>query len=259
MRQWSMKGELDKLSEVELEAMAAAAREVMECHRVLGKTGGNVVAELLPRDTAFRQFDHCPPGDIYDRDTHSQYYYHAHRSGEHGHFHTFMRESGMPDGVQPVAQSETPNMIESANKLSHIVAISMDARGWPRGLFTTNRWVTSEYWHRADDVCAMLDRFDIDHTWPSWATNRWVSAMLRLFRPQIVQLLAERDVVVANWQEKHTDKDVFEDRQLDSPSHVEISLDRQIRAVQAALDAHGGEPVRACINSGFRSPPAPDP
>ena len=96
----------------------------------------------------------------------------------------------------------------------------------------------------------MLDRFDIDHTWPSWATNRWVSAMLRLFRPQIVQLLAERDVVVANWQEKHTDKDVFEDRQLDSPSHVEISLDRQIRAVQVALDAHGGELGRACINSG---------
>jgi hypothetical protein len=170
-----------------------------------------------------------------------------------------MRESGMPDGVQPVAQSETPNMIKSANKLSHIVAISMDARGWPRGLFTTNRWVTSEYWHRADDVCAMLDRFDIDHTWPSWATNRWVSAMLRLFRPQIVRLLRERDVVVANWQEKHTDKDVFEDRQLDSPSHVEISLDRQIRIVQAALDAHGGEPARACIKAGFRSPPAPDP
>jgi hypothetical protein len=244
MRQWSMKRELGKLNVEELEVMAAAAREVLECHRVLGKTGGNVVAEVLPRDTIFRQFDHCPPGDIYDRDTHSQYYYHAHRSGEHGHFHTFMRESGMPDGVQPVEQSETPNMRNHDNKLSHIVAISMDARGWPLGLFTTNRWVTSEYWYSADDVCAMLDRFDIDHTWPSWATNRWVSAMLRLFRPQIVQLLRERDAVVANCKEKHADKDMFEDRRLELPSQVEISLDRQIRAVQAALDAFGGEPSR---------------
>jgi hypothetical protein len=233
----TMKSEFGKLNEDELEAMAAAAREVMECHRVLAKTGGNVVAEVLPRDTTFRQFDHCPPGDIYDRDTHSQYYYHAHREGEHGHFHTFMRETGMPDGVQPVEQSLTPNMGKRGDKLSHIVAISMDSRGGPFGLFTTNRWVTSEHWYRAEEVCTMLDRFDIDHTRPSWATNRWVTAMLRLFRPQIVQLLRERDAVVANWQKKHADEDVFEDRRLEVPSQVEISLDRQIPAIQTALDA----------------------
>ncbi|WP_446730895.1 DUF6969 family protein [Pseudomonas sp. SST3] len=30
---------------------------------------------------------------VYDRDSHAQYYYHAHREGGvgHGHFHTFIR------------------------------------------------------------------------------------------------------------------------------------------------------------------------
>lgn len=37
--------------------------------------------------------------------THSQYYYHAQRSdaGEHGHFHLFIRQPGMPEGIYPIA------------------------------------------------------------------------------------------------------------------------------------------------------------
>jgi hypothetical protein len=63
--------------------------------------------------------------------------------------------------------------------------------------------------------------------------------MIRLFRPQIGKLLHERDVMITEWQEKHPDEDVFEDRRLDLPSKVEISLDEQIRAVQDALDTCG--------------------
>lgn len=226
------------LSREELEVMAEAAHEVVEWHRVLAKTGDNIVSEVLPPDGTFYEYDHCPPGDIYDPETHSQYYYHAHRSGEHGHFHTFLREKGMPEGARPVAQSEAEYFKQRDDKLSHLVAISMDRRGWPIGLFTTNRWVTTENWYAAEQVSCMLDRFRIDLARPSWPTNRWVTAMLRLFRPQIVKLLYERDAVVADWQKKHPEDDVFEDRRLDLPSRIEISLDQQIRAVQAALDAH---------------------
>ena len=40
-------------------------------------------------------------GDVYDAETHAQFFYHAHpaeqrRSGEHGHFHCFLRPRGMP-------------------------------------------------------------------------------------------------------------------------------------------------------------------
>jgi len=230
---------LQDLSREQLVAMAEAVSEVVECHCVLAKTGDNIVSEILPTDSTFYQFDHCPPGDIYDPESHGQYYYHAHREGEHGHFHTFLREKGMPPGVEPVAQSEAPYFEQRQDKLCHLVAISMDPMGWPIGLFTTNRWITTENWYAAEDVCRMLEHFRIDLARPSWPTNRWVTAMIRLFRPQIERLLCERDVAIAEWQENHPDEDVFEDRRLDLPSKVEISLDEQIRAVQDALDTCG--------------------
>ncbi len=138
--------DLSALGTEQLEAMADAGLEVLECHRVLAKTGNNIVSEVLPREATFYEFDHCPPGDIYDPEAHSQFYYHAHRSGEHGHFHTFMREAGMPEGVHPVEQSEFDYLKERDDRLSHLVAISMDRRGVPIALFTTNRWVTAENW-----------------------------------------------------------------------------------------------------------------
>ena len=63
---------LQDLSREPLEAMAEAAREVVECHRVLARTGDNIVSEVLPTDSTFYQFDHCPPGDIYDPESHGQ-------------------------------------------------------------------------------------------------------------------------------------------------------------------------------------------
>ncbi len=231
--------DLSALGTEQLEAMADAGLEVLECHRVLAKTGDNIVSELLPREGTFYELDHCPPGDIYDSEAHSQYYYHAHRSGEHGHFHTFMREAGMPEGVHPVEQSESDYLKERDDRLSHLVAISMDRYGVPIALFTTNRWVTLENWYAAEDVCAMVDRFRIDHAQPSWAANRWVTAMFRLFRPQIVELLDIRDGVVAEWQKKHPDRDVFEDRKLALPSRVEISLNEHIHAIKTALEVRG--------------------
>ena len=228
--------DLTALDRAALEAMAEAATEVLECHRALVKGGSNVVAEVLPQHGTFYQLDHCPPGDVYDRATHSQYYYHAHRDGEHGHFHTFVREAGMPEGVQPVPQSETKGMKANDGKLSHLVAISMDKRGLPKALFTTNRWVTAENWYVAPDVIAMLDRFDIDHAQPSWPTNCWVSALLRMFRPQVVALLQQRDARLDDWRRLHPGEDVFEDRRLEVLSYTEISLQDQVDAIHAALE-----------------------
>ena len=231
--------DFNKLSAQELETMAEAGREVAKWEQVLAKTGDNVVGELLRTRDTFYEFEHCPPGDIYDRENHAQYYYHAHRPGEHGHFHTFLREKGIPKDCHPVDQSEADYMKQRDDTYSHLVAISMDRKGFPIGLFTTNRWVTAENWYAADDVSAMLDRFEIDHAQPSWPVNRWIGAMFRLFRPQIVELVRERDAVVADWQRRHPDRDVYEDRDLDLPSRIGISVDQQISDVQMALSAPG--------------------
>ncbi|MHA1152456.1 MAG: DUF6969 family protein [Alphaproteobacteria bacterium] len=43
-----------------LEAMADAGLEVIECHRVLAKTGDNIVSEVLPREGTFYELEHFP-------------------------------------------------------------------------------------------------------------------------------------------------------------------------------------------------------
>ncbi len=222
-----------------LERMAAAGAEIQECHRVLRKTGDNVVGEILRHQGTFYEWNHYPKGDAFDPDSNAQYYYHAHpgptRQAEHGHFHTFLRPKGMPPGIRPV---DVPDLVlpEGPNDaLSHLVAIAMDHPGYPTRLFTTNRWVTGEVWYRAADVVAMLDLFSIDLARPSWPTNRWITAMIGLFRPQIESLLAARDAAVAEWQEGHPDTDVYEDRELEVTSVTAITVDRQLRGIRRAL------------------------
>ena len=157
-------------------ALFEAGVEVLECRRVLLRGGLNVVGEVLRGHDAFVEMEHYPPDDVFDADSHAQYYYHAHRgAAEHGHFHTSLRAGGMPDGVAP-AQAGTASepWPEGEEAISHLVAVSMDAWGEPIGLFACNRWVTGESWYAAEDVIRMLERFEIDHAWPSWPANRWL-------------------------------------------------------------------------------------
>jgi hypothetical protein len=230
-----MIADFSKLSRKQLETMLAAGEEVAECTRVLTKGGLNVVGEVLKGQGKFIKLNHYPKGDVYDRDSHSQYYYHAHRPDEHGHFHTFLRKTGMPEGVEPVPEAASRDWPKGDKALAHLIAISMDRYGTPIGLFTTNRWVTGETWYRAEDICTMLDRFVIDHAYPSWPTNRWITAMLRLFRPQIETLILERDEMLRAWVDKHPDADVFEDRRLETISEAEVDVEAQVAAIREAL------------------------
>ena len=231
--------DLTGLPRQELEALAAAGDVTLECYRILQKTDDNVVGEVLRGHGNFYEWDHYPPGDIYDHDSHAQYYYHAHptedRGGEHGHFHTFLRPKGMPSGIRPAALPDYRPPKDKDDALGHLVAISMNPAGYPIRMFTTNRWVTGEVWYRADDVIRMLDRFEIDHARPSWPVNRWLGSMLRLFRPQIVELIRERDRAVKQWARAHPDENTYEDRQLEITSITDISVEAQIETVRAAL------------------------
>ncbi len=232
---------LARLSPAELEDMAAAGAEVEENMRLLTKTGANVVGQCLAHQGTFYELDHYPKGDVFDEEFQSQYYYHAHRkdSGEHGHFHTFLRAPGMPEGVAPVAYEGKARRPTGKDALTHFVAISMDRPGHPIGLFTTNRWVTDESFYRAEDVIAMLCRFRIEHTHPCLATNRWITAMLKLFRPQIEALIIERDRAIAQWAAAHPDRDVYEDRELEVTSSLPIGIEAQIEVIADTLKRSG--------------------
>lgn len=223
----------------ELEAMLEAGGRVLETKRILDNTGDNVVGELLRDSASFYEWNHYPEGDVFDPRSNAQYYYHAHpkddRSGEHGHFHTFLRPKGMPPGIEPapVPNYQAPEGENDA--LSHLVAVSCDKQGDPIKLFTTNRWVTGEVWYKAVDVIRMLDYFQIDHVRPSWAVNIWITNMLILFRPQIRALIVERDIVVDNWAAENNSADVYEDRELEVTAECTISVEGQIAAIRDIL------------------------
>lgn len=222
-----------------LEDMQAAGVAVRRWQEVLARTGDNVVGEVLRHGGTFYEWNHYPEGDVYDRESHAQYYYHAHpqnlRGGEHGHFHTFLRGNGMPENIRPapVADLEAPK--DRNDLICHLIAISMDRAGVPIRLFTTNRWVTGETWYAAEDAIALLDRFNVAHARPSYPANQWIGEMLRLFRPQIRALLLARDRAVAGWQKAHPGVNVYEDRDLEVTSACEISVDAQMAAIEKRL------------------------
>jgi hypothetical protein len=249
--------DLSHLGRAELEAMAAAGDEVLKCRRVLAQSGDTILGELLRGTAGVVEWNHYPEGDVYDPLSHAQYFYHAHPPGqradpEHGHFHTFLRPRGMAPGTRPLIMPELaiadapsapvappvpqPNQGADNDELSHLVAVAMSETGEPVRLFTTNRWVTGETWYDAADVAAMLDRFVVDLARPSWPLNRWLTAMFRLFRPQMVALVHARDAAVMSFRRRRRGKvHVFEDRRLEVPSTVAIDIDDQIRRVALAL------------------------
>lgn len=231
--------QFSKLATDELHSMQEAGLYVRECYRVLANTDDNVVGELLKGEENFYEWNHYPDGDVYDRVSHSQFYYHAHpadeRPGEHGHFHTFLRPGGMPPDIRPAPVPDFEPPEDPDDALSHLVAISMDRKGFPIKLFTTNRWVTGEVWFSAGDVCRLLHLFKIDHAQPSWPVNIWITNMLVLFRPQIKSLIHARDRAVAKWQRAHPDVNVYEDHALELVTEMTIDVDAQLVAVERAV------------------------
>lgn len=222
------------LTSAQRRRMIDAGAEIVECYRVLSKGGLNIVGEVLRGQGPFVELDHYPTDDVFDDETASQYYYHAHRAGEHGHFHTFLRARGMPEGVAPLHYPQATEAWPAGDDaLSHLIAISMDAYGFPIGLFATNRWVTDETWYPCHDVTRMLDRYAIDHAFPSWPVNRWITAMLILFRPHIETLLSQRDAVIARWRQESSG-DVFENRDLEMTGYLPIDVDGWLRELAAA-------------------------
>lgn len=234
---FNLQASLAQLSRERLASMAEAGAAIEESYRVLAKAGANIVGQCLAHQGAFYELDHYPKGDVYDPEFHAQYYYHAHRpeSGEHGHFHTFLRAQGMQSGVNPVLYRGKAKRPLGKDALAHFIAISMNRPGFPIALFTTNRWVTDETFYGADDVIGMIDRFKVDHTFPCLAVNRWITAMLRLFRPQIEALIRARDETIRAWSAAHPERDVYEDRELEITSIVGIDVPDQIAAVRAVL------------------------
>lgn len=215
--------------------MLQAGLVAQECQRALQRGGLNLVGEVLRDQGPFVELEHYPANDVVDADSASQYYYHAHRDGavEHGHFHTFVRaRSGLRE-IKAASMADRSEPWPTGDEaISHLIAISMDDWGRPLGLFTTNRWVTDETWCAADVVAGWLHEFTIDHANPSWPTNRWLGAVIRLYAPFIAGMLQHRDARIAHWQAEHPGLDVLEDRRLEILGYLPIRPDELVTTLQ---------------------------
>ena len=234
-----MKIDFDNLSLGRLRKMAKAGDEILEAFRLLGESETNAVAQVLAHQGAFCKDEHYPRDDVCDSGTGSQYYYHAHRleAGEHGHFHTFVRAKAIPASYRPAPIASQAVRPVGEDAICHLVAISMDRAGIPIRLFTTNQWVTGETFYSARETIRLIDRFSIDLVHPCLATNRWITAMIPLFRPQIEALLIERDRVISAHAMRYETRDVLEDEALEITSEVAIDIDEQIAGIDRALAA----------------------
>lgn len=235
----------DGVASARLARMVEAGQRLIATARILSKTGDSVVREMTAGTTRLRPYAHYPMGDVIDRESGAQFFFHAHphvhptsdcpgTPGEAatGHFHCFM----------PAPAARSPRAVALCARgtgMTHLVAVEVDRQSFPVRLFTTNRWVTDETWVDAPAAARLVDRFVVELARPSLAVSIWISAMMRLFQPQIATLLAARDRAVAAHGRQVRDEDPQEDRALEIPSAVTVSVEGQMAALRAALALRG--------------------
>lgn len=158
---------------------------------------------------------HYPEKDVVDRVHHTRFYYHSHRhpSQEHGHFHIFVNDQE-PGGFM------------------HLAALSLSPRGEPVRWFSTNAWVTGERMPSALEMIGKLDSFQIQTHGRLAPIARWLTAMVQLFSPQLIQMLKRRDIVMQRRSTSQTWTALCEDRRLDVLSQCSASLPKRIQQFQ---------------------------
>jgi hypothetical protein len=184
------------------------------------RKGRSVLSDLLGRRAAFEVWEHYPARDAVDAHSGYRFYYHAHErrsAGEHGHFHVF---------------APLPPRAGEADYV-HLVGLSVDARGFPLRVFTTNQWVTAERWVPAPRILRALDRLDLSHARPS-RVARWVQDSTRLFAPQIAAVVRRRDARIAQRAMRLGEDSARQDRRTHIVSQCRVDLSRQFEFMEAA-------------------------
>ena len=154
-----------------------AAQELASIQMKYAKSGRTLNEAALCGARDFIEWQHYPNNDLADEKSGYEFYYHAHSAdempkGEHGHFHVIKRH---------------------AKSFHHLVGISLDQKGLPVRLFTTNQWVTGEEMADSNLVMQSVVEFQMDITGRMAPVSKWVGALMQLFQSEIKELIKERD------------------------------------------------------------------
>ena len=214
--------------------MQEAAQEVLFWQSVLLKTNDGVVSEFL-RDVEEVYHDQFYPADtVEDKETGCQYYFHAHsdRPEEYGHFHTYVMEAGIPDNLHAIKPASMGSPNDQYRTHCHLVAIGIENDGTPTSMFTLNHWSAHEAKYSLESLEQILDCFDISHAVPSYPVNRWISALLRLYRPKIIDLFVQREDALEGLARQQPDVPPEANQAMDVTSKIDIAIEAFALEVQ---------------------------
>ena len=236
--------DLSPLPRARLVALRRAARDLFAVLEQCTRDSRHPVSELLAASPeGFTRWCYYPPNPVADASSGSAWFYHAHDPSEarewdeHGHFHCFTSAKKLAKRAKPIALPPDPD--PEKERTVHLTALSIHASGVPKRLFTTNRWVTGECMYEARAVVPLVDRFAIRSDKRFRLTSRWLSALLRLFHPQIAWLLHERDRAIGERRASGAN-DFTEDQTVEAVSVIEIDVDAQLAALDRAWEARPG-------------------
>ena len=207
------------LTEQERSDLYAAGQRALESTQSLLHKGKTVISEIIG-PAPYVEWEHYPKKDARNRSG-ALFYYHAHAASqrmkdEHGHFHVF-----------------APNVSASCpedHRYTHIAGLSVDSRGMPLRVFTTNQWVTAECWESADQVCALARKTELKDAKPH-KVGVWLDAIFAFFRPQIDLVIHLRDARIKTLEAQGRTQ-LMEDRRTHILSQCRIDFSTQILALE---------------------------
>lgn len=162
------------------QALVVAARQIMAVQASYADRGIPLCQAALCGARNFVEWVHYPANDCTDARSGFEFYYHAHArdemsADEHGHFHVFRRDAS------------------KAGKFFHVIGISLDAKGFPIKLFTTNTWVTGESMATAAGVAKAAQQYAVQARGRVAPIARWLTSLVQLYASEIAELARKRD------------------------------------------------------------------
>ncbi|MEM1196511.1 MAG: hypothetical protein AAGH57_10445 [Pseudomonadota bacterium] len=207
-----------------------AALTVIETITAMAQEQKPLMLRVIPEEGA-TFWTHYPKGDARSASCQSRWYYHVHAAGkrdedEHGHFHLFLHRSQLPDGLEPKVWP--PQGEDTKAHVTHLMGLSINTLGIPRSWFVTNRYVTNEFLYPAEVMIDHLSAFNVDDTQQDDLVNRFVTAMVALYRDEIAELLRQRDArhaeLITEWGDEAYEKPCG----VEVLAQVPIDLDEKI-------------------------------
>ncbi len=172
----------------------------------LQKQKKNVISLVLQGRKFKRDVDHHypHPKGVHDESSGYRVFFHGHRNGEYGHFHTFIYHS---------------------KGYTHLLMISLNKSGMPIMMSTLNQWVTNDVHLNEQEMIEAYSNFSMDPgLFPDKRSYYFLSYLLKGYKTEIITLMKERTLALRSYFDingKNPDTD--ENLEILSSFHIHTS------------------------------------